>query len=478
MSIIPQPNITFKITPPGGSQTDFSGNLAWAGSTAPSITQNFGRQGDTATFTVVDDYQGRSTPNFVIKPLSQVQFFDHTANQNLFAGVVTDVQLNSEINRNEWILNCTDYTFYADNAIVQGTFIGKTIDEIIVSLTQQANCGITALQVGKSTGTQKGFVTTAPLLQSFVLNYSTLSDAWRKLAKLASLVTPYGWYVDENLQFHFFDQTTAVSSGVNFTTSLSYVASSTPNLTEGHMLFNNSFSYEWDGASVRNKILVQGATQIIKYGNASKDKPTDTFNGGSLAYPLRYTVSGTPVVKVGTTTQAVAVVQAGGSFTPAPGDTTPTWIVAQNSIGAWFLNAPVGHVPSGTIKIWYDYEVPIIAQANDFASQQLYTGPNHGIFAEYISDTSLTTVNMAQAIAFRQQQEYATVVDRFTFTTSPEWMGWIRAGQTFTLTNALVPDDRTNYSWGITNATFIVIGNSIQFIQGGYRQCQIKAIRI
>lgn len=478
MSIIPLPNITFKLTPPGGSQTDYSANLAWSGSAAPTLTQNFGRQGDTATFVVVDDYSGRTTPNFVIKPLSQVAFFDHTANQSLFAGVVTDVQLNAEVNRNEWILSCTDYTFYADNAIVQGTFIGKTIDQILVSLTQQANCGITALQTGQTTGSRTGFVTTAPLLQSFVLNYSTLSDAWRKLAKLASLVTPYGWYVDENLNLHFFDQTTALSSGVHFTTVLGYVGSSTPNLTEGHILFNNSFSYEWDGASVRNKILVQGATQIVKYGNYRKNSPTDTFTTSGPAWPLRYTVSGTPVVTLNGVVQSVTTVQAGGSFTPAPGNTTPTWIVAQNAVGSWFLNAPTGTTPHGTIKIWYDYQIPIIAQANDFASQSLYTGPNHGVFAEYISDTSLTTVNMAQSIAFRQKQEYAFVVDRFTFTTSPDWMGWIRAGQTFTLTNSFIPDDRSSYSWGLNNATFIVIGNSVQFLEGGYRTCTIKAIRI
>lgn len=479
MSIIPLPSITFKLTAPSSSQVDFSNNLAWGGSSAPTITQNFGRQGDTAVFVVVDDFAGRTTPNFVIKPLSQVAFFDHTANVSLFAGVVTNVQLNAGVNRNEWILNCTDYTFYADNAIVQGTFIGKTIDQIAVALTQQANCGVNAIQTGQTTAGQPGFVTPAPLLQSFVLNYSTLSDAWRKLAKLASLVTPYGWYVDENRNFHFYDQTTALSSGVTFTTTLGYVASSTPNLTEGHMQFENSFSFEWDGASVRNKILVQGATQIIKYGNFRKDPPTDTFTGGASAFPMRYTVSGTPVVTLNGTNQSVAVVQAGGSFTPAPGVTTPTWIVAQNAIGAWFLNAPVGHVPGGgTIKIWYDYQVPIVAQANDFASQSLYTGPNGGVFSEYISDTSLTTVPMAQAIAFRQKQEYGFVVDRITFTSSPEWMGWVRAGQTFKMTNSLVPDDRNNYAWGLTNATFIVIGNSIQFMEGGYRTCNIKAVRI
>jgi hypothetical protein len=476
MSLIPSPNLTLTITPPGGVPTDYSGNLAWSGLAAPSLTQNFGRQGDTGSFALVDDYGGKAQPNFFIKPLSQISLFDNTANVSLFTGVVTDVQMDPLVNRNVWTLACTDYTFYADNAIVQGTFVGQTIDQIVVALTQQANCGITALQTGQSNGTTIGYVAPSPLIQSFVLNYSTLSEAWRKLAKLASQTTPFGWYVDQNRNLHFFDQTAAQSSGVSFSTTLSYVGSSTPNLLEGHMQFSNSFAYEWDGASVRNRILVQGATQIVKYGSYRTANPVDQWptNGVQQSWPLRYTVTGSPVLQVNGTLQPVTLVSAGGSFTGTG------WTVQQNYIGSWFLNAPAGGPPGGgqTIKLWYDYQIPIIAQANDIASQQTYTGPNGGVFSEYISDSSLTSVPMAQARAYRQQQEYAFVAERLTFTSSPEWLGWVRAGQTFTMTNSFIPDTRNNYAWGLTNATFIVISNSVQFQQGGYRTCQFKCIRI
>lgn len=473
MSLIPLPNLTFTVTPPGGSATNYTTNLAWSGANAPSINQNFGRQGDTATFCLVDDYNGQAGPNFVIKPLSQVVFTDVTAGVSLFTGVITDVILDPLVNRNVWTLSCTDYTFYADNAIVQGTFIGQTIDQIVVALTQQANCGITALQSSTNSG---GFVAPAPLIQSFVLNYSTLAEAWRKLAKLASQTTPYGWFVDQNRQLHFYDQTTAQASGVTFTTSPTYVASSTPDLTEGHIQFASSFGYEWDGASVRNRILVQGATQIVKYGTYKTANPVDQWqaNGVQTSYPLRYTVTGAPVLTVNGTLTPVTVVQAGGSFTGTG------WTVAQNYVGSWFLNSPTGSPAGGgvTIKLWYDYQVPIVAQANSLASQTLYTGPNNGVFAEYISDSSLTTVPMAQARAFRQQQEYAFVAERITFATSPEFMGWVRAGQTFVMNNSFIPDSRNNYTFGMTGATFIVISSSVQFIQGGYRTISLKAIRI
>lgn len=476
MSQIPLPNLTLTITPPGGSPINYTNNLGWDGVQAPALTQNFGRQGDTATFVLVDDYNGQAQPNFVINALGQISFFDNIANTSLFAGVITDVQLDVLNNLNMWTLTCTDYTFYADNAIVQGTFIGQTIDQIVVALTLQANCGITAIQTGESTGSAPGYVAPAPLISSFVLNYSTLSEAWRKLAKLASQTTPFGWYVDQNRQLHFFDQTSSQPSGVNFTTNLTYVGSSTPNLLEGHIMFENSFMYEWDGTSVRNRILVQGATQVIKYGSYRTATPVDTWqtNGVQQSWPLRYTVQGSPVLQVNGTLQPVTLVQAGGSFTGTG------WTVQQNAIGSWFLTAPAGASPSGgqTLSLWYDYQVPIIAQANDIASQQTYTGPNLGVFEEFISDSSITSVPMAQARAFSQQQEYAFVAERLTLTTSAEWMGFIRAGQTFTMTNSFIPDSRSSYSWGLNGATFIVIGNSVQFIEGGYRNCQIKAIRI
>src|SRR5690349_1652453 len=145
--------------------------MAWAGASAQlSISQNFGRQGDTATIPLVDDWQGQAHPNFYIPVLSQVSLFDNTAGQSLFAGVVNDPVLQvAGPNRNEWNLSCTDYTFYADNVVVAGQFFGETVDQIIIALTKQANCGIDAKTIPNG-----GFVAPGPVLSSFILNYTTL----------------------------------------------------------------------------------------------------------------------------------------------------------------------------------------------------------------------------------------------------------------------------------------------------------------
>lgn len=455
------PNLTLTITPPGGSPTDFTNKLAWSGGTGDmSITQNFGRQGDTMTFSLIDEKI--TDPTFNIQVFSQVKLVDNTAGVTLFAGVVTapTLVLDGPI-KNEWALQCTDYTFFADNAIVQGTFIGQTVDQIVVALTKQANCGINAATIANG-----GFVAPGPQLGSFVSNYATLSTTWRKLAQLAGQVTPYGWYVDENRNLHFYDATTAQSSGVTFTTT----PTAADGLLQGHISFEN-FKYEWDGQSVRNRILVQGANQAIKFGSISNPS-TDTWlsNGFQFSWPLKFTVTGSPVLHINGVATSVTPVSAGQT-------STDTWQIAQNSVGGWFLTTSSIPPAGQTIQLWYDYLVPIIAQANDTASQNLYTGPNGGVFSEYISDTSLTTVPMALARALRQRTEYAFAVERMNFYTTEDWQGWVRSGQTCTIVNKFVPDARNNFSPGVTG-TFIVISNSISFGRGGFRRMQVTAIRL
>lgn len=461
--MVAAPSLTLTVTPPGGSPVDYSTNLTWAGaSNTPTINQNFGRQGDTASLPIVEEIKG--TPSIHIPADSRVKLYDNLAGQTLFAGVCNKPVLIASATLNEWQLACTDYTYYADNALVHGEFIGLTVDQIVVALTQQAGCGITAASIADG-----GFVAPGPQLASFVLNYTPLSTAWRKLAQLAGQVTPYGWFVDENLRLHFFDSTTAQSSGVTFTTSPTGTGGS---LTEGHFIGDGQCGYEWDGTSIRNRIYVQGANQTISYGSTT-NAPTDTWqaDGISMAWPLRYTVTGSPVLQVGGVTTSVTVVQAGSTGSGA-------WQVVQSSAGNWSL-VTTGVAPAAgvVLKIWYNYLVPVVATVNDYASQATYSGPNGGVYAEYINDSSLTTFPMALSRAQRERTEYSFAVERITFTTDESWLGWIRAGQTCQIVNSLIPDAQAGYSWGI-NATFIVIANSVSFGQGGYRQCSITAVRI
>lgn len=467
--MVAAPSLTLTVTPPGGSPTDYTTKLAWSGSQQQlAITQNFGRQGDTCTMPLVDEYTG-SVSTFYVPTLSQVKLFDNRASQTLFAGVCTNPVLTVQgTNLNEWDLQCTDYTFYADNAVVHGVFNGLTVDQIVVALTAQANCGISA-----ATTRNGGYVAPGPQLASVVFNYTRLSDAWRKLAQLASQVTPYGWYVDEFRQLHFYDATTALPSGVTFTTNPT--AAGAGSLTEAHFDLTSNPTYEWDGTSIRNRILIQGANQTITHGPVLLTAPTNTWrgNGTDTAWALRYTVTGSPLLYVNGVQTSVTTVDA-GSAVPAG----TAWFITQNAFGGWFLGAASAPSSGVVLRLWYDYQVPVVAVANDHPSQAAYAGPNGGAYVEYINDSSLTTVSMALARAQRERTEYAFAAERFTFTTTPEWLGWARSGQTCTIVNRFVPDSQNSYIPGINDA-FIIIANSVSFItDGGYRQAQVTAIRL
>lgn len=460
---IPVPSVTFKVTPPGGAPVNLTQYLTWSGHQQQmTITQNFGRQGDTAQLPLVDEFLTGS-PHFAIRPESRVSLVDNNLGITLFAGVVSDpVQSITGPTRSEWTLNAVDHTFYADNSTpVTATFVGQSIDQMVIAITELANCGITAASIADG-----GFVAPGPVLPSVALTYASLSDQWKTLAQLAGQVTPYGWFVDEDLQLHFYDATTALDSGVTFTTHPTVAGSA----TEGHIALDSQNQYEWDGTSVHNRILVQGATQTIFSPQTGPQTDTRLGDGVTAAWPLRFTVSSVGQLLVGGARTTVTMVQAGG----VP---SGVWNVIQNTNGQWFLTTTAPPGRGVVIKIWYDYQVPIVAQASDPASQALYTGPNGGIFGEYINDTSLITQGMALARAQRERTEYAFAAERATFSTTEEWIGWVRAGNVFGYINQFVPDSQTNYSFGL-NDTFLAIQNTVTWTQGFYRTMLLKGVRV
>lgn len=478
---VPVPDIQLVITPPGGSPANYTGYLQYTdGQQEMTITQQFGRQGDTAVMPLAVEHAG-SLP-FAVPPGSQIRLDDYTAGQTLFGGMVTNPSLAVlGPALAEWDLNCTDWTFLANSALVR--FPSSSVqasDQIVVDITNSANCGISAARIADG-----GFVAPGPSLPDWTSGYVTLTSAWKTLASAMGTVIPFGWYVDDQRRLHFYDQDTALDSGVTFTTSPTTAGS----LTEGHILKDSEFLYEWDITSLANRIMVQGATQSIAYSLAGN--PTDQWlgDGFTTQWPLRYTVSSgsspssysTAVTDATASTSQPVVLFVGGSYqvvTVESSGSVPSgaWSIISNSNGGYFLVAASPPPPGAQIQIWYTYSAPIIARATDTASVAQFPGPNNGIYAMFVSDSSLTTVPMALARAQQQRAEYAFPVERVTFNTSPEFLGWVRAGYTFTFDCALVPDSERGYAMGV-NDQFLVTANTVTFGDGGYRTCQITAIR-
>lgn len=506
------PHLTCEVNEPN-SQTaiDVAPFMSWSGaSMQTTISSNFGRQGDTAQIVLVDDYSvvmagfnvPANSPHFMIKPFSTIVITDQGATSQpakgiIFAGLVTDPQWRwTAPGRVEWILQCVDFTYYADTSIVQAEYAGLTADYIMVDITTKANCGITAKRV-----VDGGHVYPGPTIPLANLNYGALSSAWDTITKLASQSQIFGWFVDGNRELWFYPTALSLPSGVTVTDA---PTSNVPDINECHIDSSLAYSmiYEWDATTFYTRCIVEGAVITHSYEAAKARKneipPTDSWvgNGVQTSWPLSYqpevssttlkaaagivstvgqtAITGAPYLTVGGVVRAVSI---NDGTTPI---TTPFQFV-QATNGLWTLQvtAGIGSTPSaGTIiKLWYRYKMPIIAVANLGNQQRAIGGPNDGIFSELISDTSLVSSTAAFARAKATLQEYGAPQERITFYTDASWLGWFRCGQTFALHASQVPNSANGYALGLVG-TFFVIQQMVIFRQGGFRTTQVTAVRL
>lgn len=505
------PDITCVVTEPGGSPVNLAPFAAWSGTSMQStISSNFGRQGDTASFVLVDDYSATvpgfsvpsNTPHFAVKPFSTIVITDQGATSQpakgiLFAGLVTNPQWRwTAPGRVEWMLQCVDFTYYADTSIFQGEYAGLNADDIMVDIVSKANCGLKAARV-----VDGGHVYPGPTIPVATFNYGQLSDAFDSLTKLASQSQIFGWFVDAERNVWFYPTSMSLPSGVTVTDA---PTSNVPSISECHVDGSLAYSmnYEWDATTFYTRCVVEGAVITHSY-SASKAKkgeipPTDSWvgNGVQSSWPLSYQ----PEVSSTTLKAAAGIVSTVGqtNITGAPyltvggvvkdvsindGTTTITtpyqFVQATNGLWTLQVTSGVGTIPPGgaSIKLWYRYKLPIIAIANLSGQQQAIGGPNRGIFSELVNDSSLVTSASAFARAKATLQEYGAPQERLTFYTDESWLGWFRCGQTFDATLSQVPNSASSYALGLTG-TFFVIQQMVIFRPGGFRKTQVTAIRI
>jgi hypothetical protein len=487
------PNIKCYVTPPNGVTLDYSQYLLYNGTGgAPTFTQSFGRQGTTGTIYLIDpnyasnSYQGNLdvlevSPTFVIPTYSQIRIVDQSIaslpnasqynNGVLFAGYVSNPVLTLEsVNSAVWALSVVDYSGYANASIVYGEYEGLSMDSLVVILTNQANCGIKAAKVVNG-----GYVYPGPTLPRMVFPHTNLTSALQKVSQMASNTSAFGWYVDQNLNLHFYDQNQAQPSGITVTDAPS--AGSSLSLTQAHIKMDGSLKYNFDGTTLYNQAVVTGSTTTIRPKYTSP--PTDTWVsvGSQYSYPLSYVPDSRSTVPRIIVNGAVSTISYNdGTATP----TTP-WMIVQQPDGSWVLQvntAVTGPPPSGArIQLWYPYQTQITATANDRASQIAIGGPNNGVFAKSVNSKVITTATGAYQRAVREITEYGRPQERITFTTSDEWVGIWQAGQSFTLNSRLLLDSQNNFTSPL-NATFVITQANLTFTQNGFRTWTITAVRV
>lgn len=448
-------SLDLRLTVNGQDLTQYMVDDGW------SISQNWSRQGDTATFTLVDEHEGRSVLSFTVGPLSTVLLADAGAGQTLFSGVVPKPLVAfAGPNLAQWQLDCVDWTMLSDLTLVAGDYTGLTASELAIAVTQQANCGIAAASTASG-----GFVAPGPQIPRVQFNYLSLTQAWTKISKLASLQATYGWYVDENRQLHFDMATAAPSSGLTFSDDIAAVDNVT---TVGYD--NDSLTYEWDATSIRNTITVRGADY-----NSTE---TDLFvgNGNQVSFPLTFRPDanniGQATLLVGGVAKTVSA-QTGSSA-------NTDWTIVGNAANQWFLTANTDPAPATSVLIdfTYPYLQPVLSRTSDATSVARFKAlPNGGVFAYYVADTALGTLLSAQQRGQREVSTYSQPTERVSLTTTEVFQGHLRAGQLITFANGMVPDSQNSDTPGLSD-TFLVVQNNISGVAGRFRTYQITAARI
>lgn len=448
---LPQYQLLINGVPLTGYQEDSS----W------SISQNFGRQGDTASFSLYDEHDD-GVQNFFVPPLATVELTDISIGEILFGGLVSTPELERlSPNLNRWNLSCRDYTYFPDNVIVAAQYLAMTADDIILDLVNhQSASGIIAQPTSMG-----GFISPGPVIPAVQINYITLSQALNLIGQLASTTTSYAWYIDEGLNLHWFDELQVPAPTITFTD-----AAVNPSSIIGGYLSSNK--YQWDGTSIRTSAIVQGAT----YNGQQIDNFTGdgTTTSWQLTFPADTTQISSAILTVGGTSQTV------GQNQPGNPPTTDFVFTQDPMTGIWYLQTGVAPTPAFGVAIvlQYVYVAPVVTRYDDYSSQARFAHlANKGIFQEYISDSSILTISSAQLRAIRETQEYALPQERTVFTTPEVWPGHIRAGNAFDFVSSTISDSARGFAPGL-NGTFIVIKETISGKLVGYREYGITGVRI
>jgi hypothetical protein len=449
-----------------------------------TVSQEWGRQGDTANMCLVDEHADGQC-SFAIPSLTTVQWTDTTYDKSLFGGVVTNPQWQERSpNLSVWTLACTDWVYYADTTYVVGEFSFQTADQILIELVTKANCGIKAALISNG-----GYIAPGPVIPYFRANYAKLSAVFSEVVKRASQSVTWGWYVDDDRSLHAYGlNQLSEASGISFT-DVPVETGATP-LLGFYQADDTSFKYEWDGTQVYTSDIVRGSSitshridTFVTDGSAKQSMP--------LTYALHVETSSTGISAVVGFGSSVVVGKSGqptlsgGIQEPvaisAQGvkPTTPL-VLTQAANLQWFLTyGTSGPLAPGTkLLLMYKYDQPIVARADNLPLQKEYGGYNRGIFQTSVQDKGL--LNWAQAFQIAQSEiiRYGQPQERITFTTTDDWPGHIQVGETFEWTNALTPDSENNYQPGISRtfmATSITISPSSK--GAGFRTYQITGVR-
>ena len=351
--------------------------------TSVKIEQAVTRRGDTANLRVLDN-----TGSLSVGRWSSIQVQDDQSNL-LFKGWATRIRQKAPApNLRYFEIDAQDATVFLTSRLHNKTYINQYVTDIARDMVLNAvpSVGITCT----NTPAGQGY-----LMPLFRVNRGTIAAELTRLAKLASVGLIWDWFVDYNLDLHFFYASQAPTSSVVFTDQ-------DPPLPTGWYWYDaDSFWYETDDSQLGSQVTVRGGTYL---SNAYLQ--TWVGNGSQTSFPLDYPpdtqAAGLPTVTLGGSAQTVAL--------DSGGTATTQWVVSQSAVSqGWVLRVGTASAPGNgvVLQATYQYDLPILVTAkNQTQIAALSNLPNQGIFDRYIADTTMKSKTQAHARATAEISAY------------------------------------------------------------------------
>lgn len=381
-----------------------------------TITDAITSEVDTCSF-ILDDVDGGNRPN----EGDEVVVYWGDPPVKIFAGEIQNAP-QSQISPGiyKYSVHCVDYSRGMDKRRVVETYTDKTCKYIIEDIIDNYAPEFTTVNV------QAG-----PTIYYIAFNYKSPTECLRELARLSG----YDWYVDYDMDIHFF---------ASETNEAPYELNETP--SSGRY---SGLTIQIDKSQLRNRVYVRGG-----YYLSNIYEQEIVADGEQMEFLLAYNPY-TPV--------SVYVDGVEHSLGIDNIDTTIKDFVV-NATEKTIKNLVHAKLTAGQVlKTKYKYKIPILVIEDDEDSQEALQAieGGDGIYEHLIVDESLATLEAARARANAELRQYANAMVEGSFTTDQD--GY-RSGQLLTVN---IPSRSINSEYLIQTVTKKSIG-------GGYLEYSVS----
>ncbi|MTV49840.1 hypothetical protein GJ688_12745 [Heliobacillus mobilis] len=302
-----------------------------------------------------------------------------------FGGIVDSVRLKRSAGTlNIWQVGCQDYTYQLNRRLVVETYENRTADWIVKDIL---------LKYGQEMFTSTNIQAGAPTVEYICFDYLLPSECIKKLADYCG----WEWYVDYYRDVWFFDPIAGTQQAPVTITSETEI---------------RNLAHRLDTQGLRNRVYIKGGTMLsdpFTY-EVKSDGNSRIWTLPHKPHNLSLAISGSPVI--------VGIEN-----------------VTEEATVGYLMNYQDKYVKSSsqtatpadgaTLTFTYQYDINVISMVDDFESQAAIASVQggDGVYEHVIHDTSLTTIEAAEAAGMADLRNNANPRIRGSFET--EIPGWV-----------------------------------------------------